>query len=67
MATVWVKEDDPAPVSAKDTVWKTPAGTITQHVTDTSSPEDLLMPPEEIQVVPEKSQYGETKWIKEEV
>lgn len=62
--TTWDRTEQDR-VDAKTSIWKTPASNSNkQHYTDTSSPQDLFMNPEDIGVVPGEVQDGMNDWKK---
>lgn len=63
MPTVWTRYRSLKEADAKSSVWKAPE--TSEHFLNTSSPEDLFMNPETINVVPGEVQDGMNKWTKE--
>lgn len=49
--------------SAKCTIWSLPLED--EHVLNTGSPEDLLLDPEDFDIIPELVQDGENRWTRE--
>ena len=58
--TVWKKYRSLREPSAGVSVWSLP--TDDEHILNTGSPEDLLLNPEDFDVVPERVQEHETVW-----
>lgn len=56
----WLVEDDPGP----STAWRFPSDP-TQHINQTSNVEDLLVDPEDMDVIPEQIQFGLSQWTKD--